>query len=130
MYQTCPQDVNSEAGQVYSVCILQFSCFTYKYNTTVWSQNIKQTKWDHNRRRNSYRIQITAFSVGITIINQRIIWKDDIEFVTEFPCYWDTLYKLGSILTDILYTPRWRSSTCVYYHYFIRLFTSVLRVQQ
>jgi len=29
---------------------------------------------------------ITAFSVGITILNQRIIWKDDIEFVTEFPC--------------------------------------------
>ena len=20
--------------------------------------------------------------------------KDDIEFVTEFPCFWDTLYKL------------------------------------
>ena len=28
----------------------------------------------------------TAFSVGITILNQRIIWKDAIEFVTEFPC--------------------------------------------
>ena len=36
MCQTCPQDVKSEAGHVYSVCncILQFSCFT-KYNTTV-----------------------------------------------------------------------------------------------
>ena len=31
-------------------------------------------------------LQITAFSVGITILNQRSIWKDDIEFVTEFPC--------------------------------------------
>ena len=31
-------------------------------------------------------LQITAFSVGITILNQRIILKDDIEFVTEFPC--------------------------------------------
>ena len=31
-------------------------------------------------------LQITAFLVGITILNQRIIWKDDIEFVTEFPC--------------------------------------------
>jgi len=30
-------------------------------------------------------LQITAFSVGITILNQKIIWKDDIEFVTEFP---------------------------------------------
>ena len=27
-----------------------------------------------------------AFSVGITILSQRIIYKDDIEFVTEFPC--------------------------------------------
>ena len=31
-------------------------------------------------------LQITAFSVGITILNQRIIQKDDIKFVTEFPC--------------------------------------------
>ena len=30
--------------------------------------------------------RITAFSVGITILNQRIIWKDDIEFVTVFTC--------------------------------------------
>ena len=40
----------------------------------------KQKNCKH-RRRNSY----TAFSVGITKLNQRIIWKDDIEFVTEFP---------------------------------------------
>ena len=31
-------------------------------------------------------LQITAFSVGITVLNQRIIYKDYIEFVTEFPC--------------------------------------------
>ena len=31
-------------------------------------------------------LQIKAFSVGITILKQRIFWKDDIEFVTEFPC--------------------------------------------
>ena len=31
-------------------------------------------------------LQITAFSVGITKLNQRIVYKDDIEFVTEFPC--------------------------------------------
>ena len=31
-------------------------------------------------------LEITTFSVGITILNQRIILKDDIEFVTEFPC--------------------------------------------
>ena len=31
-------------------------------------------------------LQITDFSVGITILNQRIIYRDDIEFVTEFSC--------------------------------------------
>ena len=31
-------------------------------------------------------LQITAFSVGFTILKQRIIEKDDIEYVTEFPC--------------------------------------------
>jgi len=31
-------------------------------------------------------LRITAFSVGITILNQRIILKDDIEFVNDFPC--------------------------------------------
>ena len=30
-----------------------------------------------------YLTDYTAFSVGITILNQRIIWKD--LFVTEFP---------------------------------------------
>ena len=38
----------------------------------------KQTNCKHCRH--------YAFSVGITILNQRIISKDDIEFVTEFPC--------------------------------------------
>jgi len=72
--------MNSEDGQVYSVCILQFSCFT-KYNRMQSKQ--KQTECEHSRR-NSH--SYTAFSVDITIINQRIILKDDFEFVTEFPC--------------------------------------------
>ena len=63
--------MNSEEGQVYYVCILQFPCCT---STTVCSQNINK------------QIKFTAFSVGIPILNQRIIWKDDIEFVIEFPC--------------------------------------------
>ena len=71
--------MKGEDGQVYSVCILQFSCFT-KYNRMQPNINKQilnmQTKL----------LQITAFSVGITILNQRIIQKDDIEFVTEFPC--------------------------------------------
>ena len=43
----------------------------------------KQTKCEHMQTK---LLQITAFSVGITIFNQRIIQKDDIEVVTEFPC--------------------------------------------
>ena len=30
--------------------------------------------------------RIIAFIVGITILNQKIIYKDDITIVTEFPC--------------------------------------------
>ena len=58
--------MNSEDGQVYSVCILQFSCFT-KFNRM--QSKHKQTKCER-----------------IIILNQRIILKDDIEFVTEFSC--------------------------------------------
>ena len=32
-------------------------------------------------------LKITAISLGITILNQRIIKKDNIEFVTELPCF-------------------------------------------
>jgi len=39
-----------------------------------------KSKHKQHSRRNSYRLQ--AVSVGITILNQRIILKDDIEFVT------------------------------------------------
>ena len=46
-----PQD----DGQVYSVCILQFSCFT-KYNR-IQSKH-KQTKYEHSRR-NSYRLNLS-----------------------------------------------------------------------
>ena len=38
---------NSEDGQVFSVCILQFSCFT-KYNRL--QSKHKQTKCKHSRR--------------------------------------------------------------------------------
>ena len=62
------------------LCILQFSCFIL--STTVCSQNINKQNVNIAEK----LLQITAFSVGITILNQRIIWKDDIEFVTEFPC--------------------------------------------
>ena len=42
--------MNSEGGQVYSVCILKFSCFTM-YNRM--QSKHKQTKCEHSRR-NSY----------------------------------------------------------------------------
>ena len=58
--------MNSEDGIVDSVCILQFSCFT-KYNRM--QSKHKQT-CEHSRTK---LLQITAFSVGITILNQRII---------------------------------------------------------
>ena len=45
--------MNSEDGQVYSVCILQFFCFT-KYNRM--QSKHKQTKCEHSRK-NSYRLQ-------------------------------------------------------------------------
>ena len=46
-----PQD-----GQVYSVCILQFSCVT-KYNRMLQSKH-KQTKCEQSRQ-NSYRLQLS-----------------------------------------------------------------------
>ena len=70
--------MNSEDGQVF-FCKLQFSCFT-EYNRM--QSKHKQTKCERSRRNS----QITAFSVDFTILNQRIIWKDYFEFVTEFPC--------------------------------------------
>ena len=74
--------MKSEDGQVYSVCLLLFSCFT-KYNHMQSKR--KQRNCKHSRRK-SYGLQLSHFSVGITKLNQRIIWKGDIEFVTEFPC--------------------------------------------
>ena len=47
--------MNSEYGQVYSVCILQSSCFT-KYKRM--QSKHKQTKCEHSRR-NSYKLQLS-----------------------------------------------------------------------
>ena len=72
--------MNSENGQVY------YCNFLVLLSTTVCSQNINKQNCKHSRRK-CYRLQpITAFSIGITIQKQRISWKDDIEFVTEFSC--------------------------------------------
>ena len=50
----CLRKINNEDGQVYSVSILQFSCFA-KYNRM--QSKHKQTKCKHSRR-NSYRLQL------------------------------------------------------------------------
>ena len=57
--------MNSEDGQVYSVCILQFSCFT-KYT-------LMQSKQKQNVNIADENFTDYAFSVGITLLNQRII---------------------------------------------------------
>ena len=51
----CLRKMNSEDGQVYSVCKLQFSCFT-KY--TLMQSKHKHTKCEHCRR-NSYGLQLS-----------------------------------------------------------------------
>ncbi len=60
--------MNSEDGQVYSVCILQFSCFT-KYNRMLQSKH-KQTNVNIADETLTY---YSFLSIGITILNQRII---------------------------------------------------------
>ena len=80
--------MNSEDGQVYSVCILQFSCFT-KYNRM--QSKHKLTKCEHSRRNSS--LQITAFSVVIAILNIKKLFKKTISISSlNSHVYWDTLY--------------------------------------
>ena len=75
----CLCKMNSEDGQVYSV----YFNFLVLLSTTVYSQNIKK---QNVNIADETLTDYTAFSVGITILNQKIIEKDYIEFVTEFPC--------------------------------------------
>ena len=71
--------MNSEDGQVYSVCILQFSCFT-KYNRMQSKHKQKfvnkadETLTDYSFLSRYYYTKSKNF------------WKDNIEFVNEFPC--------------------------------------------
>ena len=51
----CIREMNSEDGQIYSVCTLQFSCFT-KYNRM--QSKHKQTKCEHSRRK-SFGLQLS-----------------------------------------------------------------------
>ena len=55
------------------------------------------------KKSSSRHNNIMSFESGITLL---ILNKDDIEFVTEFPCnshvYWDTLYEKILVNTDDL----------------------------
>ena len=62
--------MNSEDGQVYSVCL-----YTVCQNINKQIVNIADEK-----------LTDYSFLSCITILNQRNIYKNDIEFVTEFPC--------------------------------------------
>ena len=66
----------------------KFSLFVYcnflvLLSITVRSQNINK---QNVNRADETLTDYSFLTIGITILNQRIIWKDDIEFVTEFPC--------------------------------------------
>ena len=74
--------MNSDDGQVYSVCILQFSCFT-KYNRM--QSNYKQTKCEHSRR-NSYRLQLSQQ------VFKELFKKMISNSSLHSHVYWDTLY--------------------------------------
>ena len=71
--------MNSEDEQVYSV----YCNFLVILSTTVCRQNLNKQIINIASTK---ILRITAFSVGIPILNQRVIYEDDIEFVTEFPC--------------------------------------------
>ena len=72
--------------------------FLVLLSTTLCSQNINK----QNVKIADETLTNYSFSVGITIQNQRIILKDDIEFVTEFPCLLGHLvYRWIDIWTDI-----------------------------
>ena len=64
--------MNSEDGQVYSVCILPFSCFT-KYNRMQNVNIADETLTDY------------SFLSRYHYSKSKNYLKDDIEFVTEFP---------------------------------------------
>ena len=67
-------------------------------STTVCNQNInmKENVNIADQNHTDY-----AFSVGIPILNQRIIYKYDIEFVTEFPSLLGHPVSLNSLISEM-----------------------------
>ena len=71
----------------------KFTLFVYcnflvLLSTTVYSQNIKK---QNVNIADETLTDYTAFSVGITILNQKIIEKDDIALTLNTHVYLDTL---------------------------------------
>ena len=58
-------------------------------------------------------LRITDFSVGITLLNQRIISKDYIELATEFPCLLGHPVRAHNSLRSTRRSPSglWRGTT-------------------
>ena len=98
--------MNSEDGQVYSVCILQFSCFIL--STTVCSQNINK------QNVNIADETLTDFSFLSryhVILNQGVFEKTISNSSLNSHVYWDTLYLmniffLGGGIYHFLFTLR------------------------
>ena len=78
--------MNSEDGQVNSVCILEFSCFT-KYN--CMQAKHKQTNCKHSRQ-NSHRLQLSQL-VSLYYIKE-LFEKTISNSSLNSHVFWDTLY--------------------------------------
>ena len=86
--------MNSEDGQVYSVCTMKFSCFT-KYN--CMQSKHKETKCKHSRR-NSHRLQFSQLSLYYI---KELFKKTISNSSLNSHVHWNTLYE--QILLDEMF---------------------------
>ena len=68
------------------ICILQYCV----YCSLVLEQSTLLYKLIVYSMKYSILIILWLLKLGIIVLINN---KDDIQFVTEFPCFWDTLYK-------------------------------------
>jgi len=76
-----------------------YANFSFYTSTTVCNQNIN--KQIHNtRRRNIYELQL---SIGMNILTQKFIYKDDIEIVTQLSCLLsNSVFKWNFLASTLL----------------------------
>ena len=103
-----------EDGQVYSVCRLQFSCFT-KYNRMQSKHKQIVNIADENLMDYSFLRILSRYHST----KSKNYLKDDIEFVTEFPCLLE--HPVFKIIFDIY------SSTCRSLKTIIIIFPGLVR---